>query len=174
MKRFLWFLVVVLLWLSGSSCSVVPLTQNARPDASLTSTQPIEKKYSDALKKWQDHQIPHYEITVQVFSSLLPPPCQTKAVLFVEDNKLIAVTEIEPPVPLQAPNGKLLYNPECSDYERYLMARQFELLDKLIKGELPERLYEVSFNADYGYIAHLVFGTGETMKDIRFSDFEPK
>ena len=59
-----------------------------------------------------------------------------KAGLIVRNNQLASVNEIEIATPLELRDKTLLYNPECHEYGRYTMSAQFELLDKILKGEL--------------------------------------
>jgi hypothetical protein len=166
--------ILVVLALSDSACTQGSPKTGVYVSTTPVATEFVQEEYGKAQKRWQEHNIVSYNITVEVFSSLIPPPCNSKASINVRDNKLVNVIMTETPIPLQAPDGVLIYNPECNEYDKYLPNRQFELLGKLIAGEMTENLYQVSFNAEFGYIDHLVFGIGETMREATFSNFEPK
>ncbi|MDR3574413.1 MAG: DUF6174 domain-containing protein [Anaerolineaceae bacterium] len=179
MNRFVYKISFILLILfSTVSCSV----KSDHPDESpiLTATpisiQQVQQEYTKALQRWENKKVVDYEITVNVYSSFEVSPCSMKAVLVVRNNKLATINELETEVPLELRDKTLAYNPECHDYEQYTISAQFELLDKILKGELNLDIYklvDIHFDPEYGYITHLLFGSEETVKDIKTSNFNP-
>jgi hypothetical protein len=137
------------------------------------SVQHVQQEYTKALQRWENKKVVDYEITVDVSSSFIAPPCFIKTVLVVRNNKLSSVNELKTAMPVYSRDKTLLYNPECYNYEQYTISAQFELLDKILKGELNSysKLVDVSFDPDYGYITRILFGSEETVKDIVSSDF---
>lgn len=162
------------IFLAGTACTTNSWLQNPHSTPSPVFTESVQEQYTKALARWRGRNIKSYQITVEVFSSRLSPPCQMRAVLTVRNDELAAITNLQTPVPVEAPDGRLLDNPECNDYQQYLVANQFALLNKLLRGEITEKPYAVKFDASYGYISHLSFGVGETMRDASFSDFQAK
>ena len=151
-----------------------PTRQETQSAPTWVVTQNAEDEYSKALERWESHKVSSYEITVNIFSSFLSPPCLAKATLTVRQNKLMEIHETETPIPIQIPDGNILYNPECHDYENYLVTKQFEIIKKLLTGELPYK-WGASFDSEYGYIQELTFATdGESMKSVSYFNFSPK
>src|SRR5258707_562601 len=161
------FLLILLI----TACS----TNNSSPQNILSSptwvaTQDAQNEYSKALKRWQSHNISNYEITVDIFSSMLAPPCFMKGIITVQNNTTVTVREIETPMPIQMSNGNVIYNPECHDYGNYLVTKQFEVVENLLTGQLPYR-WSVKFDAEYGYITELTYTTsGESAKRVIYSN----
>lgn len=105
---------------------------------------------------------------------MIAPPCFMKGKLTVQDNKLVETTELETPMPIQMPDGSVMYNPECHVYENYLVIKQFEVVKNLLTGQLPYK-WNVKFDAEYGYVTELTYTTGgESVKSVIYSNFEPK
>jgi Family of unknown function (DUF6174) len=168
-------IVTVLLFLTLSECTSFSTTDlSAQPTYARVATQNVSDEYSKALNRWQQHGISSYEITVSAFSSVLAPPCSIKTTLIVQDNKLVATSDIETPVPVQMPTGAVIYNPECQDYERYLVTEQFKMVELLLADQSAYP-WKVNFDPEYGYITELnaTFG-GESLIQFRFYGFQPK
>ena len=167
---FLWFLMITACQ-ANHEISISP---------TWVATQNAQDEYSKALNRWQSHQISNYEITVEIFSSVAAPPCSTKVILNVQDHNLIAMTELETPMPIQLPDKSLIYNPECHEYENYLVDIQFEEVKKLLMGKLSNGTlsvnWKVKFDTEYGYISELLYGvTGsESIRVVSYSNFIQK
>ena len=119
------------------------------------------------------HRIISYEITVEVISSVLPPTCHAQAILVVKDNTLVDVRKIRTPEANHLPDGKLMLNPQCEEYERYLVTSMFDLVDKLQHNKQPSGIHisAVKFNPEYGYVTYLrVFG-GESVLEVTTTNF---
>ena len=142
--------------------------------ATATPTASYQEIFLESLGLWQSNRIPDYQITVDVFSSYAAPACRMKAVLTVRNNKLIHRDELLTPEPIELPNGQSLLNPDCSEYERYLVTTQFEFVDSLLRNQEHIQIYKLNFDPTYGYITHLVIIGGEAVKDITYSDFKPR
>ena len=148
--------------------------QDTQPFPTWIATQNGQEEYSKALKQWQSHNFSNYQITIDVFSSMLAPPCSVKATLTVRENNLIATSEVVTPFPIQMPDGSVMYNPECHDYENYLMPNQFEIVEKLLTGQIPFG-WNVKFDQEYGYITELTYANdGESLKSVKYFDFVPR
>lgn len=147
--------------------------QDTQPSPTWVATQNAQQEYSEALKRWQSHNISNYQITIDVFSSMLAPPCSVKGTLTVRENNLVATSEIATPMPIQMPDGSVMYNPECHVYENYLVMKQFEIVEKLLAGQLPYH-WNVKFDEEYGYVTELTYAAGgESLKTVKYFDFEP-
>ena len=165
----------VLLILLTSACVMVNSSdQEVQPSSTWVATQNAQDEFSKALERWRSHDISTYEISVNIFSSFVAPPCFMKGIITVQDNKLLTVTEIETPMPIQMPDGKVIYNPECHEYENYLVTEQFEVVERLLTGKLPYN-WNVKFDPEYGYVSRLSYaGGGESAKDVSYFNFKPK
>jgi len=162
---------VGLLLLFCIACS----TEDTPPILTTISTQEnsLIDRYTHAIQQWQARQIDDYEITVNMYSSLLTPPCHMRVTLVVEDNVIKNVTVISTPEAVKLSDGQLLTNPICVDYDKYRITSTFELLDLLLHSN-QDRVDEVRFDPEYGYITYLRTSIGETMQEIKISDFKPK
>jgi hypothetical protein len=99
-----------------------------------------------------------------------------KGVLKVQNNQLVGVTETETPMPIPMPDDSVIYNPDCHEYENYLVPKQFEKVEKLLIGQLPYQ-WNVKFDPEYGYITELIYTPGEgseSLKEVRYFNFKPK
>jgi hypothetical protein len=84
------------------------------------------------------------------------------------------VDAIETPTPFYTSTGGELYNPECHEYERYLLENQIELVEKLRIGEIKLD-WRAIFDGNYGHITKLIVGTGgESVRVVNYSNFRPK
>jgi Family of unknown function (DUF6174) len=167
------FILAILFLVITSSCSTAYSSETV-PKTSTSSPDSIQGSYNQARDKWKGKKIVNYDITVDVFSSLLPPPCQMRTVLQVRDGKLFSVQELVTPVPIQSSENQLVRNPECSDYERYLVVNEFEFVEAILDNRLPYKITTIEFDPDYGYISHLTIEKGEAYKEILFTDFNVK
>lgn len=190
MKKNLLSLLLIYLLIGGfgAACSdtfdsvnITPAATNYSAPTVATTLEKtkefIEEEYVSAIERWQVHQLTSYEITVEVFSSLLAPSCQMQATLIVEDNALIGVREIATPEVFQLPGGKLVSNPECSEYERYLIPNMFNLVDALLhkRQAAGEAIRQIEFDSQYGYISYLNFTSGgESTTKVTTTNFIPK
>ena len=167
------FVIVFILIITA--CTTIDLShQDAQSSPTWIATQNAQEEYSKALKRWQSHNISNYQITVDIFSSIAAPPCFIKGILTVQENQLVATTEIETPMPIQMSDGNVIYNPECHVYENYSVAKQFEVVEKLLTGQLPYK-WSVKFDGEYGYVTELTYiAGGESAKTVKYFDFEPK
>ncbi|MBK9008615.1 MAG: hypothetical protein IPM31_16690 [Anaerolineae bacterium] len=168
-KIFTSILATLFLVINSSCSAVYPTTTITK-----TSTSPdsIRDSYNDAREKWNTGGVVNYNITVDVFSSILPPPCQMIATLVVMDNKLFSIQELVTPVTIELPENQSIQNPECSDYERYTISNQFEFVEDILENSLSYEISSIEFDSDYGYISHLVITTkGEAYKEVLFTDF---
>lgn len=162
--------MATLLLVMSTSCSLV-YTPNFIEATSTSASTSIRSSYNQAREQWKSKSIANYNITVDVSSSLLPPPCQMSATLIVIDNRLISAHELVTPIPLELPDNQLIQNPECSDYERYTIANQYDFVKEILENNLPYEILSLEFDPDYGYISHLVIATGEAYKEASFTDF---
>ena len=170
MKLFYRFLYPVVLFLC-ISCS----TENNPPVLTTTGTQEnsLIDKYTRAVQQWQARQIDDYEITVNMYSSYLSPPCQMRVTLVVEDNHIVNIEIISTPEAVKLPDDQLLTNPICVDYDEYRISSTFESLDILLHSD-QDRVDEIRFVPEYGYITCLRTSFGESMEEIKISNFKPK
>lgn len=175
-------LVIVTLWLLAiHACNTGQVNnQNTLASPTWVATQDAQDEYLKALNRWQSRHISNYEITVEIFSSVLAPPCSAKVTLKVQNNKLSTMTELETPMPIQLPDKSVIYNPECHDYENYLMEKQFEVVENLLTGKLSKENrnvnWNVKFDAEYGYITELVYVVlgSEATGVISYSNFKQR
>ena len=161
--------------LSIASCTTSSSSlQEVQPSPTWIASPEIQKTYIDARDRWQSLNVSNYAITVDVFSSRLAPPYSAKVTITVQDNKLVATHEIETPMPVQLLDGRVVYNPECHEYEDFLVTKQFEVVEKLLAGELPYQ-WNATFDAEYGFVTELnLFIGGESTTIVSYSDFQPK
>jgi uncharacterized protein DUF6174 len=166
---------VLLLILFTSACATINSSlEEVQPSPTWVATQNAQDEYPRALKRWQSHGISSYEISVDIFSSFVTPPCSMKGTITVQDNNLLTITEIETPMPIQMSNGEVIYNPECHEYQNYLVIEQFEVVEKLMTGQLPYH-WNVQFDPEYGYVTKLTYANGgESVKDVSYFNFKPK
>jgi hypothetical protein len=148
--------------------------RNPQTTPSSVATQDAFQEYFLALDRWRNHHISDYELTVAVFSSMLPPPCSLKVILIVQDSELSDFRLIETPMPIELLNGKTIYNPECQDYESLGVEAQFKVVERLLMGQESVN-WQVRFDPKYGYVADLSITTGgESMRHVQFYDFKAK
>ncbi len=156
----------------SSSCSTASVPEGVIQ----TSTSPsdsVRSSYNQAREKWESIGITDYNITVDVFSSLLPPPCQMSAILIINDNKLLSVQELVTPAPVQLPD-RIILDPECSDYEAYTINNQLDFVENIVENKLPYEIVALDFNQNYGYVTHLAVKKSEAYKEVWFKDFKVK
>jgi hypothetical protein len=169
-----------LIWLSllgfGVACTSTTDSANLAPIVTTSSFEKsVKEEYLEALERWQTHQITGYEITVDVFSSFLSPACHMQATLVVQDDILVDVREITIPKANQLPDGKLISNPQCSEYERYRITSTLNLVDTFFhKKPSGEHIHDVRFDSEYGYITYLSIIGGESTLEINTSNFTLK
>jgi hypothetical protein len=174
MKAFVCVFAIAFILITMSCAAINLFDRDTQPVPTWIVTQNGQAEYSKALKQWRGHNISNYQITTDVFSSMLAPPCSVKATLTVRENNLIATSEIVTPIPIQMPDGSVMHNPECYVYENYLVANQFEFVEKLLTGQLPYS-WNVKFDQEYGNITELTYATdGESLKIMKYFDFAPK
>ena len=177
MKKLVCTLVIATLWfLAITACkSNQANNQDALASPTWVTTQDVQGEYSNAVNRWQSHHVSNYEITVNISSSVLPPPCSSKVILHVQGNSLFAFAEIETPMPIQSSDGSEINNPECHDYGNYMMEKQFEIIENLLAGKLSYDKWSVKFDPTYGYITELIFvPRGEAIRMVNFSNFRQR
>lgn len=171
-KRYFYGLILLLIALLASGAGCNNPRVSSRQSLTLTpASESNQGKLSEALTIWESRHITDYQITVDIFSSYLAPPCQTQAVLYVKSGNLDGVKMIATPPPVQLPNGRSILNPECSDYSRYVVDTQFKFLSELLQSQFQGEVYRFEYDPKYGYITHLVVIGGESTRDVRYSDF---
>jgi hypothetical protein len=178
MKKFLYssLFICLLFFGLGTACTNILNPKNVIPTATIVSTATNERlaeEYIVAFERWQSHDIKDYEITLDVFSSVLAPACQMKSTLKVEDDTLVHVVELITPEPYQLPNSETILNPECSEYDRYRITSLFDLVGTILGGEymLGRHIQDARFNLEYGYITYLYIVGGNSVLEIKTSDF---
>ncbi len=156
------------------ACSRVVATSQQSVSATWVPTEHAQGEYVLALNRWNAYHINNYQITVQVFSSLLPPPCSSRFALGVADSRLISVIEIETPQPIELKDHTIVYNPGCHEYARFTPSALFEVIQEIFDGKIQYTSWRAKFDAKYGYISELVLLYGESEKDIFSTDLKVK
>jgi hypothetical protein len=181
MKKSVHTLVIITAWLllttACSSKQIIKIYISASP--TWVATQDAQQEYSKALERWHSHHLSNYEIIVNIYSSI-STPCSAKATLKVQNNRLLTVTELETPIPIPLPDKSVIFNPECHNYENYLIEKQFEVVEDLLTGKFSNENWNVNWNvkfdAEYGYITELAYVvTGsEATRVVNYSNFTQK
>jgi hypothetical protein len=130
-------------------------------------------QYSVARQNWQSRSVANYQITVQVFSSILAPPCSSEFVLVVEEGEKVNVLETATAEAIQIQDNKM-QNPQCANYERYTVSAMLNEIALLLDEPKVSQVIEVSFDQEYGYIEsfHIHYENSEAVKDVVYSDFK--
>lgn len=165
--------LVGLIWIALIGCS----NNSNGPANKQTDFNQLRASYAEALNLWNMHNIADYQIVVKLFSSCLPPPCNSECVLSVHGDQLIGIDEIETPQPLKNPKGTVFYNPRCHDYERYIPSNLFDSTNLLLNDPIQQKGLNLSFTYDptYGYITRyeMHYDGSECYEHFEFSGFQP-